>query len=576
MITITQTFDRDDPIFTTLTQRFEGVADDDLDLAFDGAFTGGDGGIDVVPVPGTATATGVEFVSDEDPDFTVRFSGTGLTYDQAGVPDGGQLDTIEIDFDGFTILTLDDLPFTATEFFNALAQDRQFPEADPLQTALLLNAQDYVYNATATDGGVVVEELPGDDQLRGGSGDDVLGGGEGDDFIVGFGGDDTLRGGDGFDSFGFFAGWGDDTIEDPDDDGILIFDGIAEADVTQTEVGDDLVISDGENSVTFLGYAANDYDYDIVFEPGEEDGDDLPGDDFDGEGAADIAFRGPGGAAGYWAFEDDADGGYAYVGVTGASDTAYEIVGFADITDDGAQDFLLYNGATGDTGIWDVSGGTAAWQRIAFVDPASGYAIAGTGDFDGNGTDDVLWRNQSTGDTGYWAFGDAGDPTDFAWTRAGAPSSDWTVEATGDLNGDGTTDVVWRNGTVVGFWDMDGGTPEWKVLGRNVTENYAVVDAADLDGDGDDDLLLANEAGGVAQFEIENEVVSFSFIGTAGGSFDIVDTADIDADGAAEIVFQNDGGFVGVFNVGGAPFYEGIGSAGAFEVRGGLEDDLFA
>ena len=93
-----------------------------------------------------------------------------------------------------------------------------------------------------------------DDSLSGSSLDDTLAGGEGND---------NLRGGLGYDTYVFGASWGADTITDRDVGGKLIFDGFAPGDITFTDVGSDRVFTDGTNTVTFVDYAGNNYQYDI-------------------------------------------------------------------------------------------------------------------------------------------------------------------------------------------------------------------------------------------------------------------------------------------------------------------------
>ena len=54
-----------------------------------------------------------------------------------------------------------------------------------------------------------------------------------------------------------------------------------------------------------------------------------------------------------------------------------------------------------------------------------------TGDFNGDGKDDLLWRNQSTGQNAIW--GQASDAQSLA------------IDPVGDYNADGKADVAWRN-----------------------------------------------------------------------------------------------------------------------------------
>ena len=38
------------------------------------------------------------------------------------------------------------------------------------------------------------------------------------------------------------------------------------------------------------------------------------------------------------------------------------------------------------------------------------WKIVGTGDFDGDGKSDIFWRNTSTGENAIWGAGDCGQP----------------------------------------------------------------------------------------------------------------------------------------------------------------------
>ena len=107
-----------------------------------------------------------------------------------------------------------------------------------------------------TDGGslpdseTIVEQLTAirgtaeADSLAGTAYSDRLYGLEGDDTLSGSADDDTLRGGAGFDQYQFNAGDGNDTIFDPDSDGVVNFGvGIAPQSVVTTRTGDDLVLT---------------------------------------------------------------------------------------------------------------------------------------------------------------------------------------------------------------------------------------------------------------------------------------------------------------------------------------------
>lgn len=121
----------------------------------------------------------------------------------------------------------------------------------------------------AQDGDDQLLGLGGNDVLRGEGGNDTITGGNGDDVLDGGSGNDVLNGGAGNDTYVFAAGFGQDVIENYDDqadrlDRIEFAVGIAATDASVRRVGDDLLLafSNGD-SVTvarhFEGDGASQY-----------------------------------------------------------------------------------------------------------------------------------------------------------------------------------------------------------------------------------------------------------------------------------------------------------------------------
>jgi len=74
----------------------------------------------------------------------------------------------------------------------------------------------------------------------------------------------------------------------------------------------------------------------------------------------------------------------------------------------------------------------------------SAWEAAGTGDFNGDGRDDVLWRNAGNGDVREW-LGQANGGFFGNSAAASSASLAWQIEGIGDYNGDGRDDVLWHN-----------------------------------------------------------------------------------------------------------------------------------
>jgi YD repeat-containing protein len=113
-------------------------------------------------------------------------------------------------------------------------------------------------------------------------------------------------------------------------------------------------------------------------------------------------------------------------------------------------------------------------------------------DFNGDGISDIVWRDYNLGDVVIW---NGPTPGASELYRSNVGDRDWRIHAIGDLNGDGYPDLVWRHETsgqnAVWFWNgshfgdevfpLDSAGVEWKLQG-----------AADFSGDSKADLVFRN------------------------------------------------------------------------------------
>jgi hypothetical protein len=140
------------------------------------------------------------------------------------------------------------------------------------------------------------------------------------------------------------------------------------------------------------------------------------------------------------------------------------------------------------------------------VDP--GWKVVGTADFNGDGRRDILFR-KDTGELTVWLAQLNGSFVDGSATYGATVSTDWKIIGTGDFNGDGRADILWRNndGTLCD-WLTNVGGGFAGAASYGVGTNWNVVLTGDLNGDGKADLLWRDTTGAVS-----------TWLATSGGAF---------------------------------------------------------
>ena len=127
------------------------------------------------------------------------------------------------------------------------------------------------------------------------------------------------------------------------------------------------------------------------------------------------------------------------------------------------------------------AGAPAAELYVATVDVS--YDIVGTGDFDGDGKADILWRNPTLGDLWLWRMNGA---EVLGQTYIDTVDLGYTIKGLGDLNGDTKTDLVWA-GTAgdIWVWLMNGAVRDaLAYVGTVADPTYQIQQVADFDGSG--------------------------------------------------------------------------------------------
>ena len=340
-----------------------------------------------------------------------------------------------------------------------------------------LNAQGIIpYEFTNNLGiafGTVIENANGGsaaDTIIGNDAANILRGNGGNDTLTGGLGADTLTGGDGADIFiDTAAGLNGDTITDfARGDRIVITDrtlsgfSFSLSGSTLSYTGGALTIGGSLAGGRVVAAAASGGGVELTLANAFALA--ARGADFNGDGRDDILWRNSGGAMSDWLGK--ANGGFTSNDAAAFTQvpTSWKIVATGDFNGDKRADILWRNdsGALSDW-LGKANGGFTSNDAAAFTQVPTSWKVAGTGDFNGDGRSDILWRNDN-GTISDWLGRTDGGFTQNDRAAQIQVATSWQIAATGDFNGDGRTDILWRNvnGTISDWLGRD----RWRLFAQ--------------------------------------------------------------------------------------------------------------
>ena len=250
--------------------------------------------------------------------------------------------------------------------------------------------------------------------------------------------------------------------------------------------------------------------------------------DFNGDHKADILWRNSSGLLADWFMSGPVVGGSGYLNVNGTPvmpDQSWSIAGIGDLNGDGISD-LLWRDTNGSTAVWVMNGSSIVGSGYlnvngTIISPDPSWSVVGMGDFNNDKYADLLWRNAATGELAEWQLhsSDIIGSNDVNNGSVGLrPDASWTIAGIGDFNGDGDADILWRNSNgTVSEWLMhgstviDGSALSFNGTAVNVAANWKVVEIGDFNGDGTSDILWRNSGTGqLSEWLMSGNVLSVS------------------------------------------------------------------
>ncbi|QIL01820.1 hypothetical protein G7078_02810 [Sphingomonas sinipercae] len=385
--------------------------------------------------------------------------------------------------------------------------------------------------------------------LTGNSGIDTLYGADGNDTLTGGLGADVLVGGTGGDFFrDTAAGLNGDTIVDFSAQDRIVITNVGLASFSYSLVGNTLTYTGG--SLTFSNALAGHLFVraadggGVELQMADRTGFGLT--DFNGDGIADVLWRSDTGVITTWLGQ--ADGTF----IDNSANTGqaipldWNIVGTGDYNGDGLGD-IMWRSDSGVMTQWlGQLDGTFRdnFAKTGQVIPLD-WNVIGTGDFNGDGLGDLIWRSDAGVITEWLGNLDGSFRDNFAGTGQHIPLN-WTIDGMGDFNGDGLEDLIWRSdaGVITEWLGQNDGSfkDNFAGTGQTIPTNWQIVGVGDFNADGYADILWQSTAGTLTNW-LGNPDGSFTdnFVNTGQvipQGWELVGVGDLNGDGRDDILWQ--------------------------------------
>jgi hypothetical protein len=291
--------------------------------------------------------------------------------------------------------------------------------------------------------------------------------------------------------------------------------------------------------------------------------------DFYGAGTASVLWRNGSGLASWDMFGSSpgssifSSGAITYQGQPLNPDASWSVAGIADFNADGEAD-VLWRQTGGPLALWQMSGATAASSNLVtynggVIAPDASWNVAAVADFNADSEADILWRQGAGGALSLWSMNRSKVTASSAVTLNGnaiTPDASWSVGGVGDFNGDGSSDLLWRQSSgALSLWDMHGSqivssaTVTFQGSAIAPDASWSIAGVGDFNGDGHADVLWRQSNGTIALWLMnDGSVTSSSAITYQGNaqtpdaSWKIVEVADFNGDGHTDILWRNDNG----------------------------------
>lgn len=203
------------------------------------------------------------------------------------------------------------------------------------------------------------------------------------------------------------------------------------------------------------------------------------------------------------------------------------------------KDYVTSDAYFGQLMLFKIFNGTVA---ISNNYPGAGYQYIASLDMNGNGIAETLVRDALTG---AWYSYEVIYPDISVSVPALPLENHWKFAAAGDFNGDGTDDILLRDGTIwMVYYLNNGGVSASEQL--TLGSSYLPLAAGDMNGDGKAELLLKHDSAALRTWSVYNffdtslsTPVGLNSSPYTSTAWQFQTLADLNADGKMDVVLRN-------------------------------------
>jgi hypothetical protein len=223
-----------------------------------------------------------------------------------------------------------------------------------------------------------------------------------------------------------------------------------------------------------------------------------------------------------------------------------------DVNGDGRADLFWQHLTQGWLATWSLSGSNVTGTQLLGIDRVTdtNWQIVGSGDLNGDGATDLVWRHKTSGWLAVW-FLKGTEVVNIQYLSINQVADlGWQVAAVGDIDGDGKADLIWQDATTGGraAWLMNGAqvvTTVFLSISQVADTDWQIVGAGDANGDGYADLIWQHQTQGwlAVWFMRGTDVLSTNFLSVnriTDTNWQIRGVGDVDANDHADLIWQND------------------------------------